>query len=589
MPLHRHTLRLPRAIRATLAVFTVAGLVTGLAGAGSAGAAPSPAAPARPDLVLAVSSNPAEVHPAGGIVQVAIAVRNAGSAPAEDVTVKVRPPAGATPAPPPEPGAFAAASAEGEGDPGWVCDGQWRCTYGTIEAGGAAEALTIRLRLPAGTLGDVVTVSATASTSSHETSTIDNTAKAKVTYTSVADLAVRTVQAEPTDVSNLGDRTFFWIVIANDGTTDAADVRVTLDAPSGAWVQEPFDPFEWQCDFASTPWVCTRGALTPISQPDGLHAVLNLPVMLPAGTTGDTTTISATVSTTSPERSLANNRGEVTLRYVTPEPADLQVIDMAVSPQQVVAGDRFHIGLQVENVGGSPADDVKVRVPLPDTVEPVSADLTGPDWTCSVVTDADAGQRAWECAHPRYEPHSIEYLSRIVLTVTARGGTPDGTLSFVATARTASPEISTDNNTAEASTTYRAQGFISGRVWLDQDRDGQRDPDEPPIGSGGDGVQQLLFMKEGQAIPPWDVPNATVNPDGTYLEWEGLAPGRYFVRVKVGPSLDFTTPDTGDEATDSDVAVTVRGHDGVTAESAVVEVVDGQATPVDIGLVPAQS
>jgi len=43
----------------------------------------------------------------------------------------------------------------------------------------------------------------------------------------------------------------------------------------------------------------------------------------------------------------------------------------------------------------------------------------------------------------------------------------------------------------------------------------------------------------------------------------------------------------GDEATDSDVTVTARAWDGVTAESAVVDVVDGQHTVVDIGLVTA--
>jgi hypothetical protein len=116
--------------------------------------------------------------------------------------------------------------------------------------------------------------------------------------------------------------------------------------------------------------------------PEGLHAGLIVPVMLPAGTTGDSDTMTATVSTSSPEWSLANNSGQVSLRYVTPEPADLQIIDMSPTPAQVVAGEQIEIALHVENIGGSPADDVRVRVPLPDTVEPVSADLTGPDWTC---------------------------------------------------------------------------------------------------------------------------------------------------------------------------------------------------------------
>jgi Domain of unknown function DUF11 len=391
-----------------------------------------------------VTANPAEVNPAGGDVQVAVVVGNVGAGLADDVTVKVRPPTGTTLAPAPEPGL---APAQAETTSGWQCDySEWRCAHGALAAGGGAEVLTLRLRLPGGSLGGVATVSATASTSSRETSKANNTAKARVSYSSVVDLAMRSMQADPTDVSNLGDRTILHILIANDGTADAADVRVTIDPPPGTRVQEEtFDPFEWQCELAEAPWVCARGALKPINQPDGLHAVLIIPVMLPAGTTGDAITMTATVSTSSPERSLANNSGEVSLRYVTPEPADLQIIDMGVSPAEVVAGEQVTIGLQVENIGGSPADNVRVRVPLPDTVEPVSADLTG----------------------------------------------SEGTLRFVATAGTDSPELSTDNNAGQASTTYRAQGFISGRVWLDLDRDGQREPGEPPVGTAPDGVLSL--------------------------------------------------------------------------------------------------
>ena len=585
MPLRRPTRRRPRAVGAALALVTLSAAVTGLAGA----AAAASAAVARPDLVVEVTANPAEVNPAGGDVEVAVVVGNVGAGRADDVTVKVRPPAGTTLAPAPEPG-FAPAQAETAA--GWQCDdGEWRCAYGAVAAGGQAEVLTLRLRLPGGSLGDVATVSATASTSSRETAKTNNTAKARVTYSSVVDLAMRSMQADPTEVSDLGDRTILHILVANDGTADAADVRVTINPPPGSRVQEEtFDPFEWQCELAAAPWVCTRGALKPISQPDGLHANLIIPVMLPAGITGDTLTMTATVSTSSPERSLANNSGEVSLRYVTPEPADLQVIDMGVSPAEVVAGEQVTIGLQVENIGGSPADNVRVRVPLPDTVEPVSADLTGPDWTCSVVPDPDTGQRVWECAHPRYEPHSIEYLSRIVLTATVGAGTPEGTLRFVATARTDSPELSTDNNAGEASTNYRAQGFIRGQVWLDQDRDGQRDPGEPPVGTAPDGVLSLWFMKEGLTWPAWDTQAGWVGPDGSYSSFsasQNLAPGRYFVRVNVSPTLDFTVPDTGDDASDSDVAGTAGG-DEVTAESAVIDVVDGRYTVVDIGLVPAQ-
>jgi hypothetical protein len=144
-----------------------------------------------------------------------------------------------------------------------------------------------------------------------------------------------------------------------------------------------------------------------------------------------------------------------------------------------------------------------------------------------------------------------------------------------------------ENNAAQATTHYMAQGFISGQVWLDQDRDGQRDADEPAVESGWDGVRLLLFLEEGMTDPAWDTPRTYLGGHGGYIQ--RLAPGRYFVRVTVSPALDFTTPNTGDEATDSDVVLTVRTIDDMTAESAVVEVTDGHHTVIDIGLVPATS
>jgi hypothetical protein len=63
-------------------VSTVAAAVAGLTWASSAFAAP-----ARPDLVVDVTVNPAEVPVAGGIVQVAIVVRNVGSGSADGVAL----------------------------------------------------------------------------------------------------------------------------------------------------------------------------------------------------------------------------------------------------------------------------------------------------------------------------------------------------------------------------------------------------------------------------------------------------------------------------------------------------------------------
>lgn len=556
--------RFPRALTVAVALFLLSAMLTSLAWDGSASARPSLAGRDRADLAVGVRSEPTELPPAGGRVQVAVTVHNLGTASADGVTVKLRPPAGATVA--------------GDGSAGWSCDlGMLKCDAGTLPAGAEAAPLTLPFNLPAQDVGTVVTVSATASTSSLESATENNTGKATVAYTAVADLSMELLFAQ-TEVSNLGGRSFVQARVTNLGTAPAADVRVVMDPPPGGHVQlSNFVTDEWQCDVTGAPWVCTRGALAPEA-----IAALNIPLLFDPGTAGDTMCMTATASTTTAERSLDNNQAATTFRYIVPAPADLVMLGMDATPPQVVAGDQVTLLINVDNIGGSPADNVVVRIPLPDTVQPVSSEASEPDWSCTVVTD-DSGQRFWDCARPRFLAESLELVGPIQLVVALGAGTPEGTLTFTATVRTDSPEQSTDNNLIQASTTYVPQGFISGRVWLDQDRDGQRDIGEPAVGSGGEGVRLLQMLKEGQSEPSFDTPAAFVGSDGTYVH--ALAPGRYYVRVNVNVALDFTTPNSGDDATDSDVTFKARANDGVTAESAVVDVVDGHHTVIDIGLV----
>jgi uncharacterized repeat protein (TIGR01451 family) len=170
--------------------------------------------------------------------------------------------------------------------------------------------------------------------------------------------------------------------VTNVGTAAVSDVRVTIDPPAGTWVQvENLPADDWSCDVTGTPWVCTRGPLAP-----EVITVIDIPVMFPPGTTGDTMTMTATAATTTPERSLANNTAQVTFSYITPTPADVTITGMDAYPPEVVAGDRVNLYIAVDNSGGSPADNVTVRLPLPDTVQPQSAD-GGDDWTCAVDHD----------------------------------------------------------------------------------------------------------------------------------------------------------------------------------------------------------
>jgi hypothetical protein len=336
------------------------------------------------------------------------------------------------------------------------------------------------------------------------------------------------------------------------------------------------EPYGWKCDASTPTWVCTG----PHGVDPGENAYLNLSVFFPAGTVGDTLTMGGSVSTTATERSLTNNSGHTAFRYVMPRPADIAVNSVSVVPSyQVKANEQFDVDVEVANNGGSPAENIKVRVPLAPTVQTASLDPGITGWTCAVVDET--GDRAVECARDGAYDISLPY-EQLHLRMTAGPGTPDGPLTFAATASTTTTEETTENNTAQGSTVYVAEGIFTGHTWIDTDRDGQRDADEP---NAYGTIGAIQFVLEGTQ-PGWDVPNAFVNErDGTYLT--RLKPGRYVVNVSLrdGVPYSFTTPDVGDDATDSDIVGSTGGYYN-RGWSAVVEVKDSGETAVDIGLAP---
>ncbi|HEU5144795.1 MAG TPA: hypothetical protein VFT81_06425 [Dermatophilaceae bacterium] len=221
--------------------------------------------------------------------------------------------------------------------------------------------------------------------------------------------------------------------------------------------------------------MCTGGPLEP-----GAAAGVNLELRFPPGTVGEELAMPVSASASTPERSLADNATQETFRYVMRPPADVALIALDLWPQQVRAGEEVTMSVYVGNQGGRPAEDVRLRIPLPDTVE--------------------------------------------------------------ATA---------ENNEVSGTTTYLAEGTVSGRGWLDADGDGQRDPGEQHVTYE---VGKIEFLREG-TTSTWDTPRTTVNEmDGTYAQ--RLPVGRYVVHLYARDTANvaLTTPDVGDDATDSNFA-----------------------------------
>jgi hypothetical protein len=433
--------------------------------------------------------------------------------------------------------------------------------------------------LPPGQHGEQATITATADTQSHESSTVNNIATTAVRYVAQPDLAFefRPQLSEISYLGGMGARAFIQAVATNVGTVAAPDVTFRFTPPAGAWIDPTEnEPFGWTCDASTASWVCAGPRGVDVGQSE----YLNLSVFFPAGTVGDTLTMAGSVSTTATERSLTNNSGETSFQYVVPRPADIIVNSVSVVPNyQVKANEPFDVYVEMDNIGGSPAENVKVRVPLPPTVQMVSLDPEFAGWTCAVVDET--GDRAVECARASAYDIAQPY-NRLRLRMTADPGTPDGPLTFTATASTTSVEETTENNTTQGSTVYVAEGVMTGHAWIDTDRDGQRDADEP---NAYGLIGKIEFVLEGTE-PGWDVPRGYINDvDGTYFT--RLKPGRYVANVYLqdGVPYTFTTPDLGDDATDSDIVGSTGGYYN-RGWSAVVEVRDAGETVVDIGLAP---
>nr|WP_146218350.1 DUF11 domain-containing protein [Micromonospora acroterricola] len=514
---------------------------------------------------MGVTSDPGEVGPAGGRVRLTVSARNAGGAAATDTILKLSLPSGAT-------------LDVGDSLGGWTCDAAAaKCKYGTLAAG-TDTALVLGVTLPPATDGQKTTVTATASTQSREASTTNNTASANIEYVAKPDLAFsfEFASGEISYLGGNGGRGSVQARATNIGTTPAPGARFTFQMPpdafAGAWTTDP----AWNCDFSTSTWVCENDREIA---PGGM-AYLNFYPYFPAGTVGDTRTVTASVSTSAPERSLANNSGTTTFTYVVPPPGDLELYGVdVVAREELRANEEFELSVVVNLMGGTPSENTAVRVPLPATVEPTSLDPGDANWTCRLNDAAD--DRFVECTRPYWDIGTSN--SQLLLKLKANAGTPDGPLTFTATASASTPEVSLENNTATDSVTYVPQGIITGHAWIDTDRDGQRDADEP---NAYGKVGKIEFVLEGTE-PSWDVPMGYINDrDGTYFT--RLKPGRYVANVYLqdGVPYSFTTPDVGDNATDSDIVGSTGGYYN-RGWSAVVEVKDAAETHVDIGLAPA--
>ncbi|MEL7239251.1 MAG: SdrD B-like domain-containing protein, partial [Planctomycetota bacterium] len=121
------------------------------------------------------------------------------------------------------------------------------------------------------------------------------------------------------------------------------------------------------------------------------------------------------------------------------------------------------------------------------------------------------------------------------------------------------------------------RAVIGDSVFIDRDRDGQQDAGEP----GLPGVTVNLWIdNDADGTPDEIVATTTSDANGNYLFGDVDSRLTYFVQFVATPGLPFTTPNVGDDATDSDAdpatgitpAITVvPGETNLTIDAGVIE------------------
>ncbi len=142
-----------------------------------------------------------------------------------------------------------------------------------------------------------------------------------------------------------------------------------------------------------------------------------------------------------------------------PRRADITFANMTADPAEVISGDSVFLSIDLINQGTAASGGLTVIVTLPASLESRSFNAPGEQWERVFRTPS------WTCLHGPLAPGEVS--DTLHLTAGVVGGTPWDVLTVTAQATTTTRELSTDNNTGQASTNLIAAGTIRGKVWVD--------------------------------------------------------------------------------------------------------------------------
>ncbi|MGW4293100.1 SdrD B-like domain-containing protein [Micromonospora chersina] len=251
-----------------------------------------------------------------------------------------------------------------------------------------------------------------------------------------------------------------------------------------------------------------------------------------------------------------------------PKPAPDVAVDVTAERFILPTDGWTSVDAVARNAGTAPAPGVRLVFTLPapfqigqiSTSSAWNCDFATPTVTCDLVDDLAPGASA----------------PAVNLTGYLYGAPVGQPVEAVATVSTTGRETVLDNNTGRKQFQIVGKGTLRGVIWNDLDADGVREAGEPLVTNVG-----LSFW----SLDDDDQYGFSNSYNGTYSL--DVPAKRYVGRVQLSKSSwRFTTPNVGaDDTVDSDVLQVSETTYTSNGETAVLSVVAGATTTVDIGVV----
>ena len=305
--------------------------------------------------------------------------------------------------------------------------GDFTCTIESIPAGTTATVL-VTFDVASDIRAQIVTNTVVA-TSSTETDSSDNSDDFATVIVEETDLVVEKDDAVDTLVAGDGSVQTFTITVTNTGPSDAYDVSLQDEWPSG-YVRLSASP---TCDDQSGtgPFTCTLGTIAA-GETVVVTATYEVPSDTRAGTYTNTATVTASPNT---ETNPPDNTDSDTNTVV--EETDL-VVTKDDGVTDVIAGTGpYTYTMTVFNAGPSDAYDVTLTDEWPSQFERTGV-------SCSITSGTAGGTSGFECSLGTIPAGTT---ATVTATYTVPASIPDGAVTNTVTG-TSSTETEPADNTA---------------------------------------------------------------------------------------------------------------------------------------------